>query len=240
MEMKPTLARLFDQVDRAEQDYIDSLTPAERQANGTLEAWAPKETLVHMAIWQERLAANLNAALHGGELKHFENYLELNDQDCVEHSQLSWDECLQKASAGRAALRQLFESLSEADLSRLDVIPWQEGRPVWRMLVGNIADHPVNHLCMLYNARGDHAKAVQLQEHIAQMLVALDPDPIWQGTVQYNLACVYALSGQKEKALQKLKTSLALNPQLEEWSQQDSDLDSLRQDPAYLALYPKA
>jgi tetratricopeptide (TPR) repeat protein len=239
MDLKPTLARLFDQIARAEQEYIDSLTPAERQANGTLEAWAPKETLAHMAVWQERIAKNLTAGLHGGEPIHYENYLELNDQDCLANSQLSFDECLTKVLTGQAMLRQLFDSLSESELLRVDVLPWQESRPVWKILVGNIVDHPVSHLCMLYNARGDQEKALQLQEQTTQALLDLDSDPVWQGTARYNLACVYALSGRKEKAIQLLEESLKLNPQLIDWSQKDTDLDSLRQEPAYLALYPK-
>ena len=238
MDLKPTLTRLFDQVAHAEQEYIDSLTPAERQANGTLQAWAPKETLAHMAVWQERIARNLTAGLHGGELVHYENYLEVNDQDCLNNSQLSFDECLTKAIADRAMVRQLFDSLSESELLRVDVIPWQEGRPVWKVLVGNIVDHPVSHLCMLYNARGDHEKALRLQEQTSHALATLDPDPVWQGTVRYNLACVYALSGLKDQAIQAVKESFPLNPYLVEWSKKDSDLDSIRQEPAFLALYP--
>ncbi len=239
MDLKPTLTRLFDQIADAEQEYIDSLTPAERQANGTLAAWAPKETLAHMAVWQERTARNLNAGFHGGELVHYEDYLDLNDKDCLVNSQLSFDECLTKALTGRAMIRQLFDSLSESELLRVDVVPWQEGRPVWKVLIGNIVDHPVSHLCMLYNARGDQEKALQLQEQTTQALLELDTDPVWQGTARYNLACVYALSQRKEKAIQLLEESLKLNPQLIDWSQKDTDLDSLRQEPAYLALYPK-
>jgi tetratricopeptide (TPR) repeat protein len=238
MDLKATLTQLFDQTSQAEQDYIDCLTPAERQACGKIDCWAPKETLVHMAIWQERLANNIAASLHGGELQHYDNYLELNDQDFAANQMLAWDACLQQASAARAALRDLFDSLSEADLARLDVLPWQEGRPLWKLFVSNFVDHPVSHLCMLYNARGDHDKALRLQEQTSQALAGLDPDPVWQGTVRYNLACVYALSGLKDKAIRELKEAFALNPALLEWSQQDSDLNSLRQEPSFLALYP--
>ena len=55
--------------------------------------------------------------------------------------------------------------------------------------------------------------------------------------MRYNLACVYALSGLKDKALPALKEAFALNPGLLEWSKQDSDLNSLRQEPEFLALF---
>jgi tetratricopeptide (TPR) repeat protein len=238
MDLKPILYRLFDQASQAEQDYIDCLTPAERQACGQIDAWAPKETLAHMAVWQERLAKNISASLHGGELQHYDNFLELNDLDFEVDQRLSWDDCLERASLSHSALRQLFETLDETALQRLDVLPWQEGRPLWKLFVGNIVDHPVSHLCMLYHARGDHEKALALQEQTSLALADFDPDPVWQGTVRYNLACAYALSGLKDKAIQALKEAYPLNPALLEWSKQDNDLDSLRQEPAFLALYP--
>jgi tetratricopeptide (TPR) repeat protein len=237
MDLKATLTELFDQTNQAELDYIASLTPAERQSCGKLDCWAPKETLVHMAIWQERLANNINAALHSGELQHYDNYLELNDQDFLAVQSLGWEACLMQASAARAALRELFDSLPDADLARLDVLPWQEGRPLWRLFVGNFVDHPVSHLCMLYNAHGDYDKALRLQEQTSQALAGLDPDPRWQATVRYNLACFYALSGLKDRAIQALKEAFELSPALLEWSQQDTDLDSLRQEPLFEALY---
>jgi len=238
MEMKSTLNRLFDQIDQAEQDYIGCLTPAERLADGRIDAWAPKETLAHMAVWQERLAMNIQAALHGGELQHYENYLELNDQDFEADRLLSWDDCLENAANSRSALRRLFDSLDESALQRLDVLPWQQGRPLWKLFVGNIVDHPISHLCMLYNARGEVEKALHLQEQASQAMAGLDPDPKWQGNVRYNLACVYALSGLKNKAIPELKEAFALNSSLLEWSRQDSDLNSLHQEPEFLALYP--
>ena len=90
-------------------------------------------------------------------------------------------------------MRQLFDSLSEADLLRRDVLPWQESRPLWMLFVNNIVVHPLSHLWLLYNDRHEPEKAMRLQEQASQSLAALDPDPNWQGNIQYNLACVYAL-----------------------------------------------
>ena len=104
---------------------------------------------------------------------------------------------------------------------------------MWRTFVSNLVDHPISHLCMLYNARNQPDKALELQEQIGQGLAALDPGPVWQGTVRYNLACVNALSGRSARALALLKEALELYPGLTEWSKQDSDLDSLRGLPAY-------
>ncbi len=106
------------------------------------------------------------------------------------------------------------------------------------LFVNNIVVHPLSHLWLLYNDRHEPEKAMRLQEQASQSLAALDPDPNWQGNIQYNLACVYALSGEKDKALRTLKQALALNPGLLEWTKEDGDLSSLRQEPDYLALFP--
>jgi hypothetical protein len=55
--------------------------------------------------------------------------------------------------------------------------------------------------------------------------------------VRYNLACHYALSGQKERAISGLREALTLNPDLTEWSKQDPDFVPLRQEAGYQALY---
>jgi hypothetical protein len=55
--------------------------------------------------------------------------------------------------------------------------------------------------------------------------------------VKYNLACHYALLGAKAEAIRELRESLALNPGPIDWSRQDPDLDAVRGEPGYQALY---
>jgi len=52
----------------------------------------------------------------------------------------------------------------------------------------------------------------------------------------YNLACHYALAGEKDKAITTLGQAFHLNPGLIEWSTHDSDLDSVRNEPAFQSL----
>jgi hypothetical protein len=53
----------------------------------------------------------------------------------------------------------------------------------------------------------------------------------------YNLACFFALIGEKEKALNNLKTAFIARPDLIEWSKNDNDLDALREDSDFKALF---
>ena len=56
------------------------------------------------------------------------------------------------------------------------------------------------------------------------------------GRRSFNLACIYAVTGEINKSIQQLDKALKLNPELKEWAGQDSDLDSIREDPAYKVL----
>ena len=95
------------------------------------------------------------------------------------------------------------------------------------------------HLAPIYLERGEKEHATELEREGAELLGELDEGESWQGVVRYNLACHYALVGEVAEALEKLGESLALNPSLTEWSQEDPDLASIREEPDYLALYGK-
>ena len=76
-----------------------------------------------------------------------------------------------------------------------------------------------------------------MQEKTAKLLSELDESQSWQGVVRYNLACHYALAEETATAIEQLREALRLNPELTEWSKEDSDLASLREEPGYKALY---
>ena len=52
----------------------------------------------------------------------------------------------------------------------------------------------------------------------------------------YNLACCEALAGRSEDAIGHLRTALERHPPLRELAQQDTDLDALRDEPAFKRL----
>ena len=108
----------------------------------------------------------------------------------------------------------------------------QDGRPLWRSIVGNGYIHPVWHIALLYTEFGAVDRATALYEQMADRLPVLDEDPTWRGTIRYNLACHYALTGQAERAISELRDALELNPGLTEWTQQDPDFASIRDNPA--------
>jgi len=55
-----------------------------------------------------------------------------------------------------------------------------------------------------------------------------------EGNVHYAAACLEALDGHRERALDHLERALADRPDLTEWAREDDDLRSLREDPRFV------
>jgi hypothetical protein len=49
-----------------------------------------------------------------------------------------------------------------------------------------------------------------------------------RASLPYNLACMHALDGDHEAALEALRDAIELNPEAREWAEEDEDLSSLR------------
>jgi mannose-6-phosphate isomerase-like protein (cupin superfamily) len=58
------------------------------------------------------------------------------------------------------------------------------------------------------------------------------------GTLHYALACYAARAGRHEQALEHIRTAFENDPRTREWAAEDSDLDSIRDDPAFPKLEP--
>jgi len=74
-----------------------------------------------------------------------------------------------------------------------------------------------------------------LQEGIrwAEKAIAIDPT---DASVRYNVACLFALEGEADRAIDLLEQAFAAGFGQREWVRQDPDLASLRGDPRFEAL----
>jgi tetratricopeptide (TPR) repeat protein len=80
-------------------------------------------------------------------------------------------------------------------------------------------------LCRL----GQHAKGLEW----AERALAIDAD---DAGVRYNVACLYALEGEKERAITALESAVHSGFANIEWIRNDPDLDSVREDPRFQVL----
>jgi tetratricopeptide (TPR) repeat protein len=78
-----------------------------------------------------------------------------------------------------------------------------------------------------YNA-GDYAQAIEI---VSAGLEEWPEHP----TMLYQLACYYALAGDREQAIDHIERACAGSTKPTEWQEGDSDLDSIRDDPRYVA-----
>ncbi len=86
-------------------------------------------------------------------------------------------------------------------------------------------------LAEAYTKKGFHKKGLVVDKRLARLR---KNDPI----VHYNLACSYALLGQKKEALLALQKAIRLGYADFAYLRKDKDLKSLHNDPAFHSLIP--
>jgi tetratricopeptide (TPR) repeat protein len=162
---------------------------------------------------------------------------QVNEGVYSQYKDQSWDEVETLAERSLERMREALAALSEADLQLSDFYPWEQGRPLWREVVGNIYTHPILHLSDWHIKRGNKTHAAELYQEMTGPLSNLDDSPEWQGTIRYNNACSFSLLGDKEKAINELREALKLNPDLTEWSKEDPDFEPIRNEAGYKEIY---
>jgi tetratricopeptide (TPR) repeat protein len=236
MEVKNRLVDLLQRVQEDERSFVASLGESERSMIGTPERWSAKDVVAHLAEWRARTAANLAAVRRGEPVASNDDIDASNAEIFQRYHDWSWEDVLRQSETSHSQLIERVQGLTEDELADTQLLPWQRGRPVWRAIAGNEYAHPISHLAICYAERGDQDRATALQETAAWLLAPLDDSPGWQGTIRYNLACHYALIGEKDQAITKLTEALRLYPGLAEWARQDTDLISIREEPAFQKL----
>jgi tetratricopeptide (TPR) repeat protein len=237
METKAKLVDLLQRAREEERTFFASLSDDERSAIGTPEHWSVKDVAAHLAEWKVRMGRRLIAARRNETPPTYDDVDEANAEIFEQYRNQSWADVLKELERAHGELVKQTRAMPEDDLVDAERFPWQDGRPLWRSIVGSGYSHSVQHLAHLYVERGERDVATQIQETAAELLASLDDSPNWRGVTIYNLACHYALSGEREKAIAKLGEALQLNPDLTEWSKQDPDFASIREEPAYRSLY---
>jgi hypothetical protein len=234
--MKRELIELLQKGHQVENEFIAALSDEERNAKGTFENWTAKDCIAHNAYWRKHHADDALSVLAGKTLTEAEED-QVNKEVYSQYKDQSWEEIEYFVNTGLERMGEAIESLSEADLQRKDFYPWEQGRPFWRDIVTNIYTHPVIHMSEWHIKRGNPARAAEMYQVMTGLLTSLDDGPDWQGTIRYNNACSFSLLGDKETAINELREALKLNPGLKEWSRQDSDLEPIRAEAGYKALY---
>jgi tetratricopeptide (TPR) repeat protein len=217
--------------------FWDSLSEAERAIIGESDDWSPKDVMAHISVWNDRLADQLEAAARDETPASYGDFEHANLEIYEANKDKTWEELHSFEAQVFKKLEAALVGLPEDALLDPARFAWTEGHPLfWRVCFSPIY-HSMAHLADLLIARGDRDEAFKSHEWVAETFAALREEDEWHGTMLYNLACIYALHGEPARAIELLREALTLNPGLIDWSKEDSDLDALRDDPAYKALY---
>ena len=231
------LVVLLRQAHADERAVGDLLTSEERERTGTVEAWAPKEIIVHNAYWREREIERAEARLRGEASPAFAEYLRMNTESFADLATHSWDQAIARSQRATEDLIAAIERLPDSALA--PTAGTADG-PAAAVLLASIISsgyqHPEEHLAEIAAARGDQEGAATIQRRILDSVVALDAGAEVTATVRYNLACALADHGPRAEVITLLRQSFADSPRLIALSRQDSDLDPLRDDPDFQTL----
>jgi len=234
--VKKELTELLEKGYQAEKEFIAALSDGERNAEGSFERWTAKDTFAHNSYWRKSHAEDVLAVL-AGESPIQTDDDQVNDGVYSQYKDQSWDAIESLAEISLERMGEALAAVSEGDLQRSDFYPWEQGRALWREIVGNIYTHPILHLSDWHIKRGNAARAAEMYQEMTGQLTSLDDSPDWQGTIRYNNACSFSLLGDKEKAISELGEALKLRPDLTEWSKQDPDFEPIREEAGYKAIY---
>lgn len=233
-----TKAQILDCLDhgkRAQLAFIDGLDATRRAEEGTYEKWCAKDSIAHMAYWQERLAQRVDALKNKREAPQSLQYEEANAACFARFCERPFE---QVHAYWSRSVEELHSAVRTADEQLLVNPPADRPeRPLWMDVVGTGYTHPQMHLSEYYTKLGLPEKASRLWQEWGPVVAPLDDGAEWQGTVHYNVACGLALANQTAPAITELKEALRLRPGLVSWVRQDPDLTSLRGLKAFRELY---
>lgn len=230
---KPGLLTLLKLVGVELTAVLDAAGEVERTQEGTFERWSFKDTVAHVAYWQQWEADHLTYAQRGEPLPHSKDV-----DNAVVHAQYQhtpWDVVHAFAHKTYRNLLVAVEATTEAQFS-ISIEDPKHKQWLWEATLANGVWHPYDHMTGFYRSHGLISHAVQLHQRAYDAIRAVPAPGKMRGGPVYNMACVYALSGEPVKALNAFHEALRHDPWLLHWSKEDGDMRFLRMLPGYDAL----
>jgi tetratricopeptide (TPR) repeat protein len=214
----------------------DIFSPQVLEQKGSLKKWTIRDDVIHCAFYinqfADRLAWPRDHAKEDGN-----DYLKVNDEVWEKHQTESWQEALQMLENASQALIRALQPLSDEELNDDKTFTWMGGQSVANYIPGLVFVHGMMHIQYAYMREEMTDAAVESADKAYNLVEQLDSSDVARGRNLYNKACSYALAGRRVDAIPMVVEAVKMAPNLLEWSKQDSDLDSLRDDPQFKAIY---
>jgi tetratricopeptide (TPR) repeat protein len=214
----------------------DYYTAEKLEQKGSLRQWAVRDDVIHCAYYIRQFADRL-AWPRDHEKVDGSDYLKVNDEVWEAHQSENWQAALQMLEDACRSVIAGLEPLSSEELNDNAAFTWLGGQSVAQYIPGLIFVHGLMHIQYGFMREGMTDAAIASADKAFKLVDNIDSSEVGRGRNLYNKACSYALAGRKSEAITMVKEAVKLAPNLLEWSKQDSDLDSLREDPQFKAIY---
>jgi hypothetical protein len=234
--MKADLIALLRSMRAAERDVFGALDPAVRDAPLRAGEWSPKDHQSHLTAWKARHARRFAAAREGVELPSVEEgdeTDELNAELQAERADWTWEAIAAEAD-------EVSDRL-ESEIAATDDELIAASHRLVGGTFGNGPFHAMTHFGWLVDA-GVGVDADRVGRYVDDVVVQFRSSQLPPSAVAnaiYNAACYRALHGEPNAARELLRESFQMDPELLEWSKQDEDLVTLRDELDDLAAPPR-
>ena len=216
--------------------WYDLLTPAERVEVGEEKNWSIKDEIFHSMVWAGRRTKILETLERGDSWTDID-YGDFEEENRIifeEHKNKSWEDA---NNLIKKSYKIILDYINRTSEETLLTIPDGQEREIWHSIAGSFVLHPMIHIWGYLTKNQDLERLTDLfGESFAERLLSVSDSKIWQAGAHYNLACICALTGAINKSVQQLEQALKLNPDLKKWASKDTDLDPIRDEPAYQGL----
>jgi len=240
MDVKSKLLDLLRMAYEEEVNFNATLSDEERSVSGSADNWAIKDVIVHSSVWKVIMSERFIASMSGSTPSTYDDYNAENEKIYQSHREDSWESVVKFQEGAYRKLVEQVELAGEDDLVDPDRFTWLKGNSLLKRTFHNGYFHPLWHLALLSNECGEGERGSQIMDDVTRNSLTLDESAPWQGQALYNLACFYALSGEKDKSLENLSQAFSLRPDMVEYSKEDADLESLWDEPGFLALVDRS
>ncbi len=115
-DLKTRRAGLLRRGHEDERAFGDTLAPTEREWTGTVDAWAPKEYIAHLAYWRERENERAQTLARGGEGPVYDDFQTMNTESFTDLAAHSWERAIERSRQSAEALIATMEALPDAVL----------------------------------------------------------------------------------------------------------------------------
>lgn len=212
---------------KVEQDFVDEA----RQTETAPKGWPAALVMFHISTWRELLR---NAMAEVAEGRPFtpppENIDEFNDTQLPSGIGTPLNDAAARADHLMQEVIGLYDRLGERPFE------WYIAKDTTVAVLRNSYTHPRQHLTVYLRENGNADRANQIWEDARSDMGAAAAPPLVMGAVLYNLAVTRVALNRLEEALDLLKESFPMRPDLKESATADADLAALRDDERFQTL----